>query len=85
VNLGDGLEEIGALAFKQCTSLNAIVIPPAVKAIKFGAFASCTQLTIVRLEEGLEVIRLEAFFHCISLNDITIPSTVKSINCRAFA
>jgi hypothetical protein len=31
--LGEGLEEIGVQAFNECTSLQEILIPPAVKKI----------------------------------------------------
>jgi hypothetical protein len=36
VKLGEGLEEIGERAFRDCTSLLEILIPPAVKAIEYG-------------------------------------------------
>ena len=43
VVLGEGLEEIGAGAFCECTSLREIKIPPAVKAIKDRAFIRCSK------------------------------------------
>ena len=46
VNLGEGLEKIGAEAFRECTSLREIVIPPTLKAIKYRAFYWCLQLGI---------------------------------------
>jgi hypothetical protein len=33
MELSDGLEEIGEEAFRECTSMHAIVIPPFVKKI----------------------------------------------------
>ena len=42
VNLGEGLEEIGACAFARCTSLQRLVIPPAVKLIQDSAFIGCS-------------------------------------------
>jgi hypothetical protein len=56
VNLGEGLEEIGAEAFGECTSLQEILIADAVKAMKDRAFAWCFQMTIVVLGKGLEEI-----------------------------
>ncbi len=47
MNLGEGLEEIGASAFQECILLDEISIPPAVKVIKKRAFWSCSQLAIV--------------------------------------
>jgi hypothetical protein len=61
VHLGEGLEEIGENAIRECTSLHEILIPPAVKAIKIGAFNGCSQLTIVNGGEGLEEIGANAF------------------------
>ena len=58
VVLGEGLEEIVAGAYCECSSLREIKIPPAVKAIKDRAFAHCSQLN-VNLGEGLEEIGVE--------------------------
>jgi hypothetical protein len=42
--LEDGLEVIGGEAFKECTSLERIFIPPTVKAIDDTAFNGCSNL-----------------------------------------
>ncbi len=80
------LEEIGEAAFWECTSLHDIVIPPAVKRIKRGAFYHCTRLTNVHLGdcEELEEIGELAFCVCSSLRDIAIPPAVKEIGELAF-
>jgi hypothetical protein len=44
VTLHDGLEEIGAWAFYDCTSLEVIFIPPTVKSIHDSAFKDCSLL-----------------------------------------
>lgn len=54
MNLVAGLEEIGTNAFRECTSLHEIVIPPTVKAMKGSAFEDCSTLSSVNLGEGLE-------------------------------
>jgi hypothetical protein len=84
VILNDGLEEIGAGAFKQCTSLQQVVMSPNIKAIKDYAFSYCRQLTTVRFCDGLEEIGKKEFGRCKSLRDIIIPSGVKAIKSRAF-
>ncbi len=47
VILGEGLEEIGEEAFRECTSLHEILIAQAVKVIKDLAFSGCSSLTRV--------------------------------------
>ena len=47
-------------AFESRTSLNVIMIPPAVKVINDGAFMCCVQLTTENLCEGLEEIGKQA-------------------------
>ena len=44
--LGDGLKEIDANAFRDCTFLERIGIPPVIKAIEEGAFYGCSGLMI---------------------------------------
>ena len=78
------MEEIGKRAFKGCTSLERIVIPPTVKAIVDEAFADCTRLTIVILNDVLEEIGVCAFYECSPLERIEIPPAVKAINNKTF-
>jgi hypothetical protein len=82
VILNDGLEEIGGGAFAQFTFVH-IVIPPSVKAIKWGAFYNCWGLTNVILNDGLEEIGGGAFKGCAFVH-IVIPPTVKEIDETAF-
>ncbi len=55
VTLGEGLEEIGKGAFRDCRLLG-IITPNAVKMIKEGAFSNCADMTDVTLGKGLEEI-----------------------------
>ncbi|RBI34029.1 hypothetical protein DRZ74_01315 [Metamycoplasma hominis] len=55
VFLNEGLEEIGARAFKY-TKIESITIPDSVKEIGKGAFSNCKNLKEVILNEGLERI-----------------------------
>ena len=61
VTLGDGLEEIGEDAFKECTLHERIIIPNSVKTIKDGAYRGCSGLTTVTLGSGLEEIGVRAY------------------------
>jgi hypothetical protein len=74
------LEEIGTISFAKCTALHEILIPDAVKVIKYEAFSLCTQLAIVALGEGLEKIGAGAFLGCTSLHAISIPPSSQGYN-----
>jgi hypothetical protein len=78
VDLGEGLEEIGKLAFWGFTSLQRIVIPPSVRVIHQEAFSLCSHLTIVILGKGLERIGAGVFYECTLLCEIVIPAA----SCR---
>ncbi len=71
-------------AFKDCTSLSEISIPPTVTAIKHRSFCQSTQLASVILGEGLEDIGEEAFQDCTLLLEIIIPASVNVITDSAF-
>jgi hypothetical protein len=62
--LGEELEEIGAMAFAYCRSLQHIDITDAVKMIKRRAYDCCRDLTTVDLGNGLEEIEEGAFNEC---------------------
>jgi hypothetical protein len=84
VILGEGLEEIGKMAFRECTSLHEVVIPPRVWVIGGGAFLQCTRLMTVIIGMGLEEIGEEAFRKCTSLHHVVIPPSVREIRPGAF-
>jgi hypothetical protein len=84
VVLGEGLEEIGKMAFRECASLRDIMIPNSVRVIQEEAFNWSMDLTTVNLGEGLMVIGTAAFGWCTSLQRIVIPPLVKTIKDQAF-
>jgi len=84
VELCDGLERIGFMAFFGCTSLASISIPSTVGVIAGFAFHGCTQLMNVELCDGLERIDDGTFCSCTSLRSISIPSSVTYIDKDAF-
>ncbi len=49
---GEGLEEIGKEAFRGCTSLHEIIIPPLDKAIKTAAFCHSESWRLRTLGRG---------------------------------
>ncbi|CAJ1955673.1 unnamed protein product [Cylindrotheca closterium] len=90
VDLSDGIQTIGSLAFGWCNLLTRIVIPASVTVIEEGAFESCISLESVILVDGdddpscLVTIGERAFNCCEALEEITIPSSVKRIQDYAF-
>lgn len=78
-----GVEIIGANAFKNCEGLTSIEIPSSVKEIQYRAFCECVNLKTVKMTNGLENISTYVFENCTSLETLEFPSTVNVIwsNC----
>lgn len=76
---------IGQEAFRNCTSLTAIVIPNSVKSIGAGAFMACLSLTAIAIPNSVTSIGDLTFFLCSSLTTIDIPNSVTSIGKNAFS
>ena len=74
--------------FKDCHSIQSIILPSSVTWLSSEVFSGCTRLESVRLPEGLERIEWGAFYNCSKLNDINLPSSLRNIsnyvfyNCR---
>lgn len=69
VQLPDGLEEIGAYAFKNCDLLESIIIPDGVKKIGAGAFEGCDHLVSVSMPENVDEMGDGIFSGCRGLAD----------------
>ena len=83
VTLPNTLRTIGGSAFKDCGSLQDILMP-AVQYIGSGAFEDCVMLTSIILPETLEKIE-DSAFRGAGLKEIAIPANVRSIGTYAFA
>ena len=81
---GIAVKSIGYGGFKNCTSLNKIIIPDGVEIIRYYAFQGCSGLKSITIPKGVTSIQGSAFYGCSSLNNITIPDTVTSIGNEAF-
>ena len=84
LQLNEGLQVIGYLAFEGCTPLRSVTIPSTVTEWGGCAFRDCSNLAEVRLNEGLQVIGANAFEGCTSLRSVTTPSTVTEVAGGAF-
>ena len=75
---------IGESAFKNCESLESIVIPDGVTSIGKSAFNFCFSLTSIVIPDSVKSIEENAFAYCESLESIVIPDGVTSIGKGAF-
>lgn len=80
------IEVIGRDAFKNCSSLEKIVLPKSIKRIETGAFAGCTSLREVVFDDECEGVTIEtgAFKDCTSLRSVTLPAGVTGLEDDAF-
>ena len=78
----EGVEDIAAEAFWQCTSLNSLSLPSSLRTIGDKAFRSFNG-TSLTFPEGLESIGNEAFRGC-RIQEITLPDSLKTIGDSAF-
>ncbi len=85
VSIPDGVKEIGAWVFSDCTSLTSVTIPEGVTEIGEKAFSDCTSLTSVTIPDGVAVIDYRAFSGCKKLTSVTIPKGITEIGNYAFS
>ena len=79
---------IGDDAFRGCSALKKVTIPPSVTSIGKKAFLQCIHLKTLSFGENIktniETIGDDAFYYCIELESVTIPQSVTSIGNDAF-
>jgi len=80
IHLPDTLRVIGEGAFRDCSLLEAIEIPPGVRVIRDYTFFHCVNLAAVSLPEGITEIGQNAFTGCSRLRDLEIPATVTRLS-----
>ena len=81
-----GLSSIGANAFKNCTGLTSVTLPPTVTTIGNSAFYGCTGFFgLLNLPNGIITIGDYAYYNCNGfIGSLTIPNTVTTIGSHAF-
>ena len=85
ITLNEGLESIGAYAFKGCATAPTMKVPSTVKTIGKEAFAGMVLLTSTTLPDGLTAIADGLYEGCSRLTAVTIPAGVTSIGSKAFS
>lgn len=78
------LTEISLSMFRDCSSLESILIPDGVDRIWDSAFERCTSLKSVTLPDSLEDIGINAFAGCVSLEEIVLPDGLRYICPTSF-
>ena len=74
VIIGDGVKQIGNMAFNYCTSLTDITISNSVVLIDEKAFSTCTSLTDVTIGDSVISIGESAFLACSKLVKVNISN-----------
>ena len=75
---------IPANAFKECTTLTAIILPEELKSIGNSAFEGCISLESATLNGKLTSIGERAFYLCSHLKSIALPQGITSLNGYTF-
>ncbi|EJK59522.1 hypothetical protein THAOC_20240, partial [Thalassiosira oceanica] len=78
------LQAIGEGAFRDCTALQQVTIPPSVTKLGSSAFQDCSNLTEVNFNNRLEVIEEGTFRNCTALKSVTIPASVTKVRSSVF-
>lgn len=84
LELPEGLETIGSMAFYECKNLMTVKIPDSVKKIGVFAFSDCEALKMVAFGSNLQGILEAAFQNCYSLKSISLPKSLMVIGVKAF-
>ena len=80
----ESVEEIGASAFENCTSLTTAELPYSLAEIGKRAFKGCVSLTTIEIPLKVEHVEKKTFSGCTALREVTFGNGLKTIEKRAF-
>ncbi|MBR1862372.1 MAG: leucine-rich repeat protein [Lachnospiraceae bacterium] len=66
------------------SGIKNLTLPEKLRAIEYGAFSDCKNLTEVVIPEGVSIISEYSFNNCSNLTGITLPVTIRTIGAYAF-
>lgn len=81
------LATLGSCAFRNCSSLEKVIIGENVSKIGSSAFENCTALTTFTIDganAALTTVDSKAFLNCTALKQFVFPSSVTTIGKSAF-
>ncbi len=82
---GKPITRVAENAFRACPTIKAVYVPDSIEEIGQAAFASCENMTRIRLSGLVSVVPDNTFNSCTALKGIEIPSSVTEIGKQAFA
>ena len=85
LNTGNSVKIIPENAFRNCSSINSVIIPNIVTTIGNAAFDGCSKITLLTIGTGVETIGSWAFRNCSSISSVTIPENIETIGSSAFS
>ncbi len=80
----DGTENIPKNIFKNCNSIEEVIIPDSVKKISDEAFYKCVNLKDVSIPENINYIGKNAFRECSAITEIRLPCDIEFVGKDAF-
>ena len=83
--LARDIKKLGTGVFKNCTSLEYVLVPNSVDSIGDRAFSGCSSLSAVTLPMKTDYISKGLFFGCKRIENIDIPEGIASIGELAFS
>lgn len=84
VTIPEGISEISALTFYNCTNLTSVSLPQSLVTIGPSAFNGCTSLTQITIPENVTDIQASAFANCKNLTSFDFPSAIIAISDSMF-
>ncbi len=87
LNIGNNVESISDIAFKDCSTLTGnLILPNSLTSIGDQAFYNCSGLEGIVMGNSVETIGNEAFRNCGGIRgELTLPATLLSVGNHAFA
>lgn len=85
ITIPEGVESIGAAAFRNCRNLKEITLPRTLRVLESTVFSNCQDLeNVYILSDKLSEIPDDTFFRCSRLKEFSIPESVTSLGKAVF-